>query len=61
MSKSTVVCPTCGYEVEIDETGIGLCKRDNQFVKKVDEGEGVIASSTDVIKSAEKQYNAKKH
>lgn len=59
MSENRVMCPTCGYDVELDETGIGLCERDGQFVKKVDDGDGVIASSTDVIKSAESQYNAR--
>jgi len=57
----TTICPTCGHEVTIDKYGIGLCERDRQYVKAVDDRGGVIATSTDVLKAHEKEYKQKKN
>lgn len=56
-----VICPRCLYEVEIDETGTGLCERDQIFVKPANDGtnDGVFASDYDVVEATEK-YASKK-
>ena len=58
-----VICPTCGYEVEIDADGTGLCERDNIWVKPANDGtnDGVIASNWDVAEAVEEQYKNSKH
>lgn len=56
-----VICPRCGYEIEIDATGIGLCERDQIWVKPANDGtnDGVFASNYDVVEDTEK-YASKK-
>lgn len=60
-NMDTVTCPRCGYEVKIDETGVGLCERDQIWVKPASYGanSGVFASNYDVVEAQEK-YASKK-